>query len=189
MSIHQEGITTVDWSINDYLISHCRSGKPDYLAVKAYCDESGISPNLAISMFAGRTAGGSGANETFKLGNFKIKNTEHPRQIKELVTFCKDCGIEPFNSNLFIIALSKVLLVESCSVSRLKTKMKTYSALIGKKVNLDQYLTVIEEVYNRKSQTKVPLKFLAYEEGKRRMEQARFGGENGGRPGNKRKAK
>jgi len=50
----------------------------------------------------------------------------------------------------------------------MKAKIKSFHSMMEKKANLDQYLDMLEELYNRQSRSKVPLNFLAMEEAKRR---------------------
>jgi len=181
MSNYQEGQSIRHWSPEDYLTAACRQGEnPDYKVVQEYCKKSGISSNLAIAMFSGKTAGsgGSAANAAFKTGYFKIKDHKHPQAVLDLVLHCKLCGVEPCSTSLFVSALSKALLVKECNINQLKAKIKSYPDVITKQRNLDQYLTVLEKVYNRQSRDKLALKFLAYEEGRRRIKANKFGGEN-----------
>jgi len=157
------------WSIMDYLISWCRRGNPCYLAVKSYIEETGIPLNLAISMLGGHSAGSGNFHEAFKVGTYKIKDDRsHADIVASLVMFTKNQNISFYNGSLLVCAFSKCVWVEEFDVNRMKAKIKTFAGTFEKKANLDQYLTMLEDVYNNHSQKKVPLKFLAMETAKKR---------------------
>lgn len=168
-TIHELEKTRRNWSMGDYLTSHCRVGLPEYLKVKAYCDESGICLSNAISMLGGHSAGTANFHDTFKAGTYKVKKESlHAEIVKDLVLYMKNHGIKAYNATLLTQAISKIVWVKELRVLQLKTKIKTFSGAIEKKANLEQYLTMLEDLYNRASRTKIPLKFLAIEEAKKR---------------------
>lgn len=168
-SIFELEKATVRWSMNDYLVAHCRSGLQEYLTVRDYCDESGITLQAAISMLGGNAAGSGNFQQAFKEGNYKIrKDCNHAEVIKDLVLFIKRCGVPFYNSAPFVHALSRVALVEEFNPSHMKQKVRAFAAYLEKKATLEQYIQMIQEIYNRQSQKKIPLAFLADETAKRR---------------------
>jgi len=53
--------------------------------------------------------------------------------------------------------------------AQMKAKIKSFHSMMEKKANLDQYLDMLEELYNRQSRSKVAAEiFLAMERAKRR---------------------
>lgn len=157
------------WSMEDYLDSYCRVGLPEYLKVREYCDESGISLNSAMSMLGGHSAGSGNFQHDFKSGEYKIrKGCYHAEIVKDIVLSVKKCGVKFYASTPFVQAVSKSVWVEKFSVGQFKAKIRSFARFVEKKATLEQYLDMIEEIYNRQSRTKVPLKFLAVEEAKRR---------------------
>ena len=157
------------WTMEDYLTSHCRVGLPEYLKVREYCEESGISLHHAISMLGGEAAGSGNFQEVFKEGKYKIrKESIHALLVKDIVLLLKKQSVKFYNTSLLVQAISKILWIKDFNLSRMKSKIKTFSGQLEKKANLDQYLDMLETLYNRQSQAKVPLKFLAYEEAKKR---------------------
>jgi len=161
--------TTRMWTVSDFLESHCRTGKEDYLEAKRYCTETGIPVGLALSMLMGQTAGSGNWGERFKRGNYQInRSSNHAAIMKDLVLLCKTCGVEFYNKSLFVQALSRVVFTKEVDLSRLKTKIKKFAHAMSKRSSLDQYLEMFEELYNWKSTSKIPVKFLAHEAAKKR---------------------
>lgn len=162
ISIYQIESTVVSWNMRDYLESHCRAGLPEYLKIREYCDETGISVGHAVAMLGGNSAGTSNFSEKFKTGSYIINTqSQHANIVKEIILYMKKCNIEFYNTSSLVAAVSKVVFVKDFNPSHMKTKIKNFSGFISKKANVDQYLTMLEDIYNRQSREKIPLKFLA----------------------------
>jgi len=164
--------STRRWTIKDYLNAFCRTGNDEYIALKEYCDDSGITPGLGISLMAGNVAdSGSSCQIKFKLGTYEInKDSDYAEKVKRLVLHLKKHGIEYSNTTLCVTALSKILLVKELDIDKFENKIKKFSEIIKKKPNLEEYLSMFEEVYNYKSGKKIPLKFLAAEACRKKKE-------------------
>ena len=168
-TIYELDKATNKWSMSDCLTSYCRAGKIEYAKVKEYCDETGIGLSNATSMLAGNSAGTGNFYSGFREGTFKIKaNNPHAEIVKELVLCCKKYGVEFYNTNLLVHAFSKIAWVDKFNLNQMKSKIKSFAFVMEKKANLDQYLNMIEEIYNRQSRSKIPLKYMAEEAAKKR---------------------
>jgi hypothetical protein len=168
-TIHELEKATTGWSMSDYLASFCRMGKEEYLRVKEYCDETGISLSLAASMLGGNSAGTGNFGPLFKTGNFKIKkNCDHAHTVGDVVLLMKKCGIAFASTPYAVQAISKIAWIEDIDIPKLKSKIKLFASLFEKKANLEQYLDLFEDIYNRQSREKVPLAFLAKQAAQKR---------------------
>jgi hypothetical protein len=167
-TIHElEGATRV-WKMKDYLKSFCRLDKLDYLVVKEYCEETGMALSYAVSMFSGKTAGTGKYNKVFQDGSFHITHTVQTDMAREIILYLKKYGVAFANTSSLVRAISRIILVPEFNMEHLKAKIKTFAHTIERKANLDQYLDMLEELYNKQSRQKIPLKFLAIEEAKKR---------------------
>jgi len=171
-SIFELEDTTEKWTVKDYLAAHSRLGKNhDYLKLDEYVEQTGIGIKSAMSMLAGQSAGSGNFGHEFKNGTYKIReDSDHAWVVKDIVLHAKKCGVAFYNKNLFVQAISKIVWVDNFSISRLKSKMHLFAGFIEKKANLQQYLEMMEEIYNRQSRDKVPLAFLAAQKAKERKE-------------------
>lgn len=61
-------------------------------------------------------------------------------------------------------------MVKELDIDKFENKIKKFSEIIKKKPNLEEYLSMFEEVYNYKSGKKIPLKFLAAEACRKKKE-------------------
>ena len=156
------------WKNKDYLDSFCKQGKPNYLVLKEYMSRTGISLQHAASMFFGQTAGSGNyvKNGRFQQGFFKIKDHEHPNDVAEIVLKLKSIGVKWSNDSKFVNALSKSLKTNIFNKQRFLEKSQTHSQLFEKKKNVQDYLKLIEHIYNYKCprKDKVNVAFIAEEQ-------------------------
>jgi hypothetical protein len=167
-TIHDLEGSTEPWVIKHYMQSYVRKAIPQYVAVKEYVEETGISLWHAISLLAGESAGSHNKSNAFKRGTYKLGDQTHANQVKAIVLHMKKCGIKFATNSLLVQALSKVLRVDTIDINRLKDKIGSHAARFEKQPNLQKYIEAIEAIYNRQSKTKVPLAFLANEKAKER---------------------
>jgi hypothetical protein len=168
-TIYELDKTTNKWTLTDCITSFCRSGKIEYLKVKQYCDDTGISLSLAASMLMGQCAGSGNYHAAFRIGSYKVNhNSQHANIVKELVLCCKRAGVTFYNTNLLVMAFSKIAFVDQFDLDHMKSKIRLFPTLFEKKANLDQYLMLVEDIYNRQSRKKIPLKYLSIEKSRER---------------------
>jgi hypothetical protein len=168
-TIHELEGATEPWDLQDYLVSYCREGRKDYISVKKYCNETGISTAAVVSMLGGHGASSNTlSGPIFKGGKFVVKNTTHAENVKDIVLYLRRCGVS-FASTLNLVrAISKLVFVPRFDIDHMKHKIKQFASFIEKKATVDQYLDMLEDLYNRQSRQKIPLKFMAIEGAKER---------------------
>jgi len=167
-TIHELEKATNPWTLRHYFDSYCRQGREDYLRLKKFSIDSEINLPLCASMLIGETAGSGNYNESIKNGTYKVKSTTHAESVADMVRHCKESGVPFYKMNLFVVALSKILWVPEFNIERFKQKITAHHSIMEKKANLQLYLEMIEDVYNRQSSKKIPLAFLATQLAKER---------------------
>lgn len=160
-TIHELEKATNSWSMSDYLASWCRVGKDDYIEVRDYCTRTGIPLSLAASMFYGNQAGSGNYNDPFKAGTFKIKDRTQAQTVADIVAHMKNCGVDCYNAQLLVKAISRILYVKEFDVETFKMKVRSHTHMITRQANEKEYMNMIEAVYNRQNKDKIPLAFLA----------------------------
>lgn len=170
ITIHELEAASNKWSVQDFVDSYARAGHPAYLEIVRMNKRTGISANMCASLFAGEKAGSGNQIAKIKRGEFKIKNAKFAADVENIVMHCKDIGIECAAHRYFISAISKVMLVPELSADRLKKKFKAHKALVERQPTVDDYLKMIDAVYNRQSSDKLPLAFRANEVARERQE-------------------
>lgn len=155
------------WRPIDYLNSFCKQGIKSYVTIKDFMDETGIGFQNTASMFYGQTAGSGNyvKDGKFQTGKFQIRDYTHPNKVGDIVLFLKSIGIAWAHEDKFVKALSKVIWIPKFKPQRFKKKAQSFPFLIVKQRNVEQYLQLIETIYNyhaAKSQ-KINISFMAQE--------------------------
>lgn len=167
-TIHELERATIRWDMEDYLVSHARTGKEDYIAVERFHNTTGINLNACLSMLAGQSAGSHNIRDSFKDGNFKVKTTEHAGTIADIVLHAKKCGIKWAHNAIFVNALSRIAWAEGFESAILKRKISAFPYLLEKQPSLVHYTEMIEHLYNYHSPQRIPLAYLADEAARKR---------------------
>lgn len=151
------------WSVKDYTIARSREGDPAAIAAKTYHDRTGIPIGICISLVGGESGGSGNKQQQMKRGTFKVGDTNHAEVVEYVVLELLENGVDFANQSLFVNAISKCLRLSSFDVQEFLHKARTHSHLFVRQRNLDNYLDMIQLVYNRqrKKDQLVPLAFMA----------------------------
>lgn len=167
-TIHELEKATTKWTLEDYLTSYARSGKEAYLVVEDYRRRTGIGLSACISMLAGDSAGSGNWQRAFKEGTYRLGNLNHSRVVEAIIKQCKDSGFPYSTQNLFVQAVSKIAWAEGFASEVLKDKIKTFVQFMKKQATKQDYIEMLDSIYNRQSHVKMPLAFLAEEAARKR---------------------
>jgi hypothetical protein len=113
---------------------------------------------------------------SFKAGNYKTcPNQYHSDTIEMLVLTLKASGIKWATDCKVIQSLSRIVSAGHADIEQLKRRIIINAAFIVKKQNLEQYMDMWQEIYNRNTKgQKLQLVFLTNETMKERLLTARF---------------
>jgi hypothetical protein len=167
---------TNKWSIADFAISHQRVGDKNYMDVIEYHERTGIAIGMCISMLGGEMASSGNKRTSFKEGTYKTcPNQYHANTIEMLVLTLKSAGIKWATDCKVIQSLSRIVSAGHADIDQLKKRIVSNSAFIVKKQNLEQYMDLWQEIYNRNSKgQRLQLVFLTNETIKERLLATRF---------------
>jgi len=162
ITVYELEKSTTTWSLQDYLISNIKEGRHAYIAVKQYYDRTDIPLLCCISLLGGETAGSSNKVDSFKAGIFELGDPQNANLVETIINFLKDrCGVKWASNSRLVSAISRMCWVEEFDSKRFMKKVKEHSYLLEKQPSIEAYGDMIELIYNRHSQNKAPLKFLA----------------------------
>jgi hypothetical protein len=157
-TIHELEGATKNWSMKNYLESYARMGNPNYLKLNEYYKKFKIPLNISITLLGGKAANESGWQSiTFKQGLFKVGNPTFAYMVGEFVAFCDELGIEFCRNSRFVLALSKVLVVDGIDVNEFKKKITNHLYMMKKQADVVGYVGMLENVYNRQRGKKLPI--------------------------------
>jgi hypothetical protein len=176
MTLSEIESTKVAWSIAHYAKSFEREGNAHYIEVMDYHERTGIALGMCISMLGGEMASSGNKLNAFKSGNYKVcPNKFHAETIEILVLTLKSAGIKWATDCKVVQSLSRVVSAGHADIEQLKRRIMSNSAFITKMHNIDQYLALWQEIYNRNSKSaKIQLAFLTEETIRQRVKDNQF---------------
>lgn len=165
----QELVRTINiWDQKDFLDSYVNAGMSDYVYIKNYHERTGIPLACCVSMLAGNSAGTMKHQKVFRSGKIQLGDVSHANTVSSITKKCAENGISFATNGLFVQALSKCVWVKEFNVDEFKLKTKKYPFLFEKQRSVEDYINMIENVYNRNRKEKIPLSFLASEATRKR---------------------
>lgn len=154
--VHQLNENSKNWNADDYLDGYCKLNKPEYLKYKEFKDRYQLGHNQTMSILSGSTDGK--AVKTFYSGDFKIKDYKKAcdlaEKIKTIGTYYKD-----YKRRSFINAVKHVMQNQNFDFDMFINKLKIQPGSLTNCVNAEQYIALIEDIYNFKSRNKVNLRY------------------------------
>jgi hypothetical protein len=168
-SIHELEGASRKWTAEDYLTSFVNMGNSAYITVKDYHERTGIGLRCCIALLASHSAGSGGSlSDKFAKGIYRIGNMNHSRVVEAIVAQARISGFPHWKNAGFVNAVSKISYAEGFSSEVMKEKIKTYAHFMKKQAGTQDYLKMLDSIYNRQSHEKLPLAFLAEKAAKKR---------------------
>lgn len=139
------------WSAKDFVASYASQGNQEYIKLRDFIDEHGLSVTISANILAGHLDD-SGGTLSHKIiaGTFKVTDVEFANRVASAVRAClqhfkhaKDRG--------FAIAIARLLRVKGFTITRFVQKLEHQSAKLVKCASWLQYVELIEEIYNWKA--------------------------------------
>jgi hypothetical protein len=156
------------WRLSDYVKSFARQGSSDYLAILEWQEKSGIAMKQIVSMLAGEQASSGNSLPKVKTGTFVVKDELQIRKVATIVNSVRKEGLKWATDNQFVSALSQCVFLPEFEHAKFIEKAVSNRHALTKQGTKDQYLDMIESVYNSHRKERIPLAFLAKEAAKKR---------------------
>jgi hypothetical protein len=146
-----------NWTNEDYTKSFIERGFKDYEIYKSFKEAYGLPHVICIILLSGEHRG---RNKMFKTGNFTVRNLKLAQQKATILT-----QLEPYFSHWkeasFLRAMNKALIKEGFDVQTFIHRAAANSTMFVPCTSVDQYLLLIENVYNFGAATKTGIRFAA----------------------------
>jgi hypothetical protein len=156
---------SANWSTKDYLEAYCDLGYQDYITLAEFLRKYKFNITIGASILIGNTTGQGGMKagapfEFFKHGTLKVSD----QQVRDAEKFMEMLYLfEPyfsaFKSRSFVFALMKLSNNPDFSMIELLQKVKIQPSALQACVQVNQMISLIEEIYNYKRRDKVNLRF------------------------------
>jgi len=162
--LFQSEASAHSWGTTDYTVARARAGEETAEAVLEFRQKTGMPMGCAVALVSGDITNSGKTLKKLKDGTLRVGNMRHANAVAELTAFCRDYGATFSTNSYFIRAISMMLKTPGFDQEVFRNKVKRYPQLLEPQRNVDEYLGLIETIYNyRKSpKAKIPLVFAAH---------------------------
>ena len=155
--VHVLNQNSKNWQADDYLQGYCDLNYPQYIAFKNFCKKHDL--NTASGMLLLNNGNRSKrAIAVFNSGKFVISDINNAEKIAYMLNHIKPM-YKGYSRTSFIYAILKLSKNPYFEIIEFITKLKLQPAALFDCVNVDQYVALIEEIYNYRRREKVNLRF------------------------------
>lgn len=147
------------WSHLDIAMNFSERGFDQYTRLVQFSEDKGLPLALSASLLMGTVSFGN-ISAQFHRGEFVVKDLPYAELVSELAKAFSEFN-EKMHGKHLIDALAAVARVCGFDKKRMLTNMKRCASLMRKYSNRDDFLTMLEDIYNYGRVGLVPLKLNA----------------------------
>lgn len=144
------------WTSDDYLDGYCKLGYKDYLKYREFKETYDIGHYECMWLLNGSQL--SNPTQVFFMGDFKIKNYNEACKIIEKIML-----VEPYYSEWkrrsFILAMLQLFKNSNFELTEFLQKLKLQPTALSNCSTTNQYVSLIEEIYNYRRRDKINLRY------------------------------
>lgn len=154
--VHILNQNSKNWTSADYLEGYCKLGYKEYLEFKKFAEKHDLGIQIAMYLLSGHDNGDM--IKMFTSGKFKIKNLKESESIIEKLHICGRY-FPQYKMRWFVYAMVKLLKKEEFEFTEFIQKLKTQPTALQICNDVNQYILLIEEIYNYRRRDKVNLRY------------------------------
>jgi hypothetical protein len=159
ISIAKINQAQVGWTPKDYAMSFAAQGKHDYQRAIGFCDRYRIPISVGFAMLRG-TIVAHNIKAEFETGTYKITNETFASRVAKLYKEIVEISPKVRQQNM-LHALWSCCHVETFDETRILQTASKRPDLLQNLGTVENFLQMLEEIYNFGRRTKEPLKFEA----------------------------
>lgn len=154
--VHTYNVNTKNWKSTDYLESYCKLGYKDYLIFKDFIDKHDINIQIAMYLLSGADSGDM--VKTFNSGQFKTKNLKEAEITMDKLHLC-GAYFPQYKMRWFVYAMARLFKKTQFEFTEFLQKLKTQPTALQVCNDVNQYILLIEEIYNYRRRDKINLRY------------------------------
>lgn len=147
--VHRLNTNTKNWTADAYLDGYCRLGKEDYIMYREFKNKYGFGHNETNAILSNKQRMGGSKNQAFKDGVFKIVDYNQAVKNAEKITMVKQF-YDGYRRRAFVYAMLDLFQNPNYNHAEFLNKLSFQSRSLVDCTDVQQYLTLIEEIYNYK---------------------------------------
>jgi hypothetical protein len=144
------------WTSDDYLDGYCKLGYKDYLKYREFKETYGIGHYECMWLLNGSQL--ANPTQVFFTGEFKIKNYNEACKIIEKIMLVEPY-YEEWKRRSFILAMLQLFKNPNFELTEFLQKLKLQPTSLLNCSTTNQYVSLIEEIYNYRRREKINLRY------------------------------
>ena len=145
-----------NWDNDDFMECYCQLEDEQYLKYRVFKQTYGFGHYECIAMLTGYYKGNGLSFTRFRTGTFKIKNYKKACDMAEKIILIQPY-YDGYKRRSFVSAMLHLLENKNFDITRLIQKLKYQQSKLVHCTNKQQYLSILQDIYNYKSTDKVNL--------------------------------
>jgi hypothetical protein len=157
--VHVLNANAKTWNSDDYLEAYCKLGYNDYILYRTFKQRYGFGTRENISILSGGNiyVKTDHMKEFFK-GNFKVSNYSESCNIAENIEILSNY-YDGYKRRAFVFAMISLFKNKNFNFNEFVQKLKLQQNALIDCVSSNQYISLIEEIYNFRRREKINLRY------------------------------
>ena len=162
------------WNLYDFVKSYANAGNENYQKALDYANDNHMPIGTAMPIVGGHHAGSWDKSriDNARAGRFIAVDTDHAKELSDLIQFIRQEGIPFATHRQFVAALSMAIVVPGFDKQIFKSRIKLHPKLMKKRSTRHEFLEEIENAYNYyASRNRLDIKNSAIEQARKSIKQ------------------
>lgn len=155
--VHLLNQNSKNWTTEDYLAGYCDMGYPDYLKIRDFCSKHDLKISQGLILLSGNRDNDD-AFIKFRDGTWKIDDFATGEKIAYGINLIRPI-YNGATRRSFVLALVRLYKNHNFEIVEFLSKLKIQPNALVHCVNVDQYVALIEEIYNYRRREKINLRY------------------------------
>jgi|TARA_Y100000310_G_scaffold82028_1_gene78620 hypothetical protein len=147
--VHRLNTNSKNWTADDYMNGYAELGFSQYAQYRNFKKKYGFGHNETLCILSGHTRTRGDLCHRFKCGDFKIKSLDEATKTAEKVLMVSQY-YDGYKRRAFVYTMLSLFLNPSYNHTEFLNKLKFQSLKMQDCTNVQQYLTMVEDIYNFK---------------------------------------
>jgi len=154
--VHRLNANSKTWSSDDYLAGYCELGYPEYLKYREFKNKYNFGHGECFAMLTGNRH--SPKQTVFAMGNFKVKQYSAACKTADWIMLTAPY-YKNYKRRSYIYAMITLLQNPNFEITEFIQKLRVQPTALCDCTDVEQYLVLIEEIYNYRRREKVNLRY------------------------------
>jgi hypothetical protein len=152
--VHALNMSRLNWGIKDFMNSYADLGMEEYIKYREFWKKYRFDHLTCLGILLGHSSRAGGTEFTaFADGKFKIKSIKHAEELADKIMMVKELYPGYLRSN-FVTAMIRLLNHPNYDHVEFLTKLRYQRDKMYDVASTNQYLQMIDEIYNYRRQGK-----------------------------------